>query len=236
MRFRSLKLFFAVALVATGCGGGDSAPAFATGVSLDPASAALTYPEKNQALDNPALTVKATLRNLPNAVVYPRIVADAQVLSSSLVTAVKQADGSYNASLVFNPGLAAGRYTGNLTLQLCQDSTCASQYAVSGGVFPYVLTVTPGIQISATVNGVAARPPLAAKDRDVVVLQSSVPVQWVTSSGGASSQNVTSSSTTWSGTLRYSLSTSGGTGQYGVQAFTTGTPQARLVTDIFVTQ
>jgi len=230
---------FSVLVVGCGGGGDDSTSPAPSNmqVSFTPSSINATFPEKGQSLSAPELTVTATIQNLPSTQVYSRILENTEVLRAGAHPVFKNADGSFRALLPFNTQLAAGTYTGHLTLQLCQDSACVSPYAVSGASLPYALTVTPGIQITATVNGVPMSSiPFTVKERDVVSLQSSIAVSWGTSTGGAFAENIKSTATSWTGTMRYAMSTPGGIGSCEVQALTLTAPQARLGTLVLVTQ
>lgn len=223
------------AMAACGGGGGSDSTS-STQVEFTPAKAELTYYEKGQSLNPPTLHVSARVTNPPSGTVHVRIVQDKQVLHTSTVTAFRQTDGTYAADLPFETTLTAGQYDGTLTLQLCPDSACTSTYPLQGGTLPYSLTVLAGIQFTATVNGAAKTAPYALKDGDVLAVTANMPVSWTTLTSGGFAQSVTTTSTTWTGTVRYGVSTPGGEGALIVQALHQPTPQAQASLTVTVTQ
>lgn len=239
MGFRSIFIAaILLALAACGGGGGGNSNDSAITLTLNPSTISATFPGNNQSLSIPGVDVTATVSPAITSSVYVYIVDSAGVLVQGATTITSNSNGSYTVRINFNKSLSPGTYTGNFTIRLCKDSACASEYALNGGRVPYTVTVTPGIQIvSATVNGVSVSPTsLNVRDGDVVTLQSNVPVGWTTAQSGVIVSNESSSSTLWSATLGYGLSTPGGTAQLSVYATTQATPTAQKVTQIFLTQ
>mgnify|MGYP000591910815 CR=1 FL=1 len=225
-----------------GCGGGGGDGASSGGaaspivVSLTPASVTASFPSGRQSLNPPTLSVSATVSNLPTTPIHALIVEDKPVLQPGTHTLTRNPNGTFSASLLLNQDLAVGRHTGTLMLKLCQDAACSLPYAVSGGELPYDVTVSPGIGLTAFVNGIARSTPLLLRDGDLLALQASQPVSWSTGSGGVAAFNVSSSSTSWSATMRYSISTPGNTGTFTVFAVTQSQPTLMTAISISLTQ
>lgn len=177
-----------------------------------------------------SLTLMATVLNPPTTPVFAFLVGPDVLLPATqpLFGAGKNIYGNYFFS--FNTSLAPGDYKGDLTIKLCSDSGCATQYTVEGGSIPYDVTVLPAPEISVLINGVARTSPkpqnFNVKDGDVVTLQSSLPVSWGTAQGGVGSTILSSTSTTWKAKLQYGLSTPGGVGSFSVTALTLKDPSA----------
>ncbi|WPB55376.1 hypothetical protein [Xylophilus sp. GOD-11R] len=198
----------AVALAGCGGGGGDSEPAIAMSFSPNPLTATLLT-------SGPAVgvTVRATITNAPTTTVYAVVVADRPVVQTGAFAVTQVAAGVFSGTVNVSTTLAAGTYSGNFTLRLCKDTACASEYAVSGNNLPYVITVTPQLALTTSVNGVAtavSNAYLNVRSGDVVSVQSNVPVVWSASAIGSSATlnstpptvTVTSqTSTSWTGRL-----------------------------------
>lgn len=237
-RFVRLLTACAVLLaVMVGCGGGGGGGSGAVSVSFSPSAISSSYASGGQSITPPVANVTASVTNLPAGTVYVYVLEDAAVLAPGAYTVTRNPDGTYAVSLPFNTSLAAGTYTGNLTLRLCRDIACTSEITVTGGRIPYSVTVTPGIQISAWVNSnPVALTALQVRGGDVLSLQSTLPVSWSVASGGVNVTNQMSTTTSWSATLVYGLSSPGGTGTLMVTATSSGTPQAQKVVSISLTQ
>lgn len=208
------------ALAACGGGGsggsddGTSTAQSAVSVVLSPASITASFPGGGTAaLDQPTANVTATVTNAPSGSVYAMVVDSGNVLQPGAHDVVANADGTYSANLTYERQIPVGTYTGTFTLKLCQDSACATPYRVVGGTLPYTVTVTPAATFTATVDGVAQ--PISSvhgREGDTLVVQASQPVDWSTAQGGAFASAVSTTTTTWTGTLHYGMSQSGETG------------------------
>jgi hypothetical protein len=72
---------------------------------------------------------------------FVKVTSSAAVLSPN-VTFTANASGTYSLSLQNSPSLAAGTYTGNLTVAVCSDSACNNSVAGSPVTVPYAFTIT----------------------------------------------------------------------------------------------
>jgi len=194
-------------LFACGGGGGSSAaPAFTLHFTPGQLTAQFfhnqTYLQNTYA--NPVTAgVTGTIDPLPSGTLYVLIVVDAPVFVGDPAVSVLGGN-AFSLSLTPDTNLAAGTYTGNLTIQLFQDATATNPYSVTGGTLPYTLTVDPELTVTATIDGVPAgvvfsssntavtsingstiywnpAQPAAAVDLtpgQVLELQASVPVTW----------------------------------------------------------
>lgn len=148
MEFKGLIVVGIMACVLGGCGGGGGGDNgyndeswTNVSVSLSPTSISTTFSESG---GTPAgVTITASLFDPPTTSVYAYITADSNVFTAGPQTVTANGNGGYSATLSFNTSVAPGTYSGFLTLKLCKDSACASQYVVSGGTLPYTVTVTP---------------------------------------------------------------------------------------------
>lgn len=229
---------FTAFLIGCGGGGGGGSGQPTTTLTLNPSPVSATFPGNNQALNFPSADIIASVSPAITTSVYATIIDNAGVLSPGAVAVTPNGNGTYTVRLIFNKSLATGTYTGVFTVRLCRDSGCASPYDLNGGSLPYSLTVTSGIQIvGATVNGVTVSPvSLNVRDGDIVTLQSDIPVGWSTLNSGVIISNQSSSSTVWSATLGYGISTPGSTAVLNVVASTSSTPTAQKITQISLTQ
>ncbi|MYN17287.1 quinoprotein amine dehydrogenase [Rugamonas sp. FT107W] len=144
-----------LAALLTGCGGGGGG-----GAAPDPGT-----PAVSPALSfNPA-TVRGTVNagtsltlNVIASVARPADFANAGTVVASIVDGngvllptaqlIRDSDTQYHAVLQTAPSLAAGTYTGNLSVRLCRDSGCASQFPGSPMLLPYSLQVVPAGQLT----------------------------------------------------------------------------------------
>jgi len=205
-----------------GGGGGDAATPASIEVSIDPAP--LTAAWLDSWIPDP-LTVTARLSVVPTGTVYPVVVLDQAVFVEESVS-VSQVDAStFSMNITPVSGLAVGEYTGTLTLRLCKDAACASEYTLVGGRLPYTLTVNPALVVTISIDGVAqthsggipyeATPgfPLTfdISSGVTVELNSHAPVQWITDTHGqdATITTLSSTPTTWRGTISGSPNATG---------------------------
>jgi hypothetical protein len=200
------------ALSACGGGGGGSSPS-SIEVSLNPTPVTASWLDRW--VPEP-LTITARLSAVPTGAVYAVVVMDQAVFVEESVS-VSQIDAStFSMSITPVRGLAVGEYSGNLTLHLCKDAACASEYTLSGAVLPYTLTVRPTLAVTVTIDGAlqtsggvpyeaTAYFPLAFDIGSgvTVELSSHAPVQWVTDTHeqNATITTLFSDSTTWRGTI-----------------------------------
>lgn len=148
-----LALFIALLLSACGGGGGGgdgggggpspvppagSSPA----VVFSPAKASVSFAAGTSAsvAVTASLTRPADFTNATKVYVY---IVDTKGVILPNVQIVQSGATAYTATFFTSPTLAAGSYQGNLTLQLCRDSACASQFPGAPVLLPYEFTVTP---------------------------------------------------------------------------------------------
>lgn len=226
-----------VALV--GCGGGGGGGSDAVRVTLSPASLTASFVSNDPATSGPAaIPVTASFSPAITTVVYPLIAQDKPVLNSGPVIASRNPDGSYTVQLQPSATLAAGSYSGNITLRLCKDPGCASEYALSGAVLPYNFTVTAALSVTMKINGLPATDirsftsavsgrtfEINANSGDVITLDSNTPVTWTPVVAGTTLAAVTpisSSTLQWQGTVTGTTSS----GYIGITATPLDTRQA----------
>jgi hypothetical protein len=164
---RTLPACASLALLAA-CGGGGGAsspvgppppapPAPApVNVRLDSPLPASIAADINAGESTPAVTLSARLAGDLGALAGRNlfvVVEDPQQLYAA--TAVLTVDLAAQSGRIALPGRAqptAGNRSGNLRVQVCLDAACASPLAGSPLVFPYRVTVHPGLVIPATVD------------------------------------------------------------------------------------
>ena len=214
------------------CGGGDGGGGASGNDSQTPAqltlsasTATATYPANTRALNLLFTQVTATVANPPAKPFV--VIQDSGHVLGGASEAYMNADGSITANFYYDLSLAAGTYTGTFLLKLCADAGCSNTYPAKGNSVTYTLTVTQPATFSVTVNGVPTPlqqfisdqgPAAALKAGDIVSIQASQPVQWDASMGSAYADNVTSTTTSWTGTMRYGVSEPGQTGSLELDA------------------
>jgi len=207
MRFNtrlSLPFLLAATLTACGGGGGDgsSTPAASN------ASIAVTYSTSKAAVSffqnqkqysttqapDPTVSVMATLSSLPSGAVYPVIGEDKAIFVTGSTVIARNSSTSFTATLVPDVTLAPGVYTGTLTLLLCKDQACATQYPITGASLPYEVTVTPQLSTTVKINGVVQPQVLVSTTRasytirsgQTIEMDSNIPITWNYTSGPGS--------------------------------------------------
>lgn len=214
----SMTAVVSAAVMLTACGGGGdggSNPDMTVSYSTSALTAkAFQGQQVNvNALQDPAVTVQATVSGSASGTVYARVVDSGQGFGGSSLAVSSVGSGRYSASLRPNVTLVPGTYTGTLTLQLCKDAGCASQYSTSGAALPYTVTITPRLSVDVYVNGSfvgttlsgpSLTVPMAVPNNSTVEFRSNVPVQWQYSSGPGFigvTVNPSATSTDWKATL-----------------------------------
>jgi len=216
-RIAFVRLLVSLALSAAlaACGGGGGGGGEGEDDSPSGPTIAVRYNITNFNFGVPAggdvfTSVTATLSPVPEGKVYVYVVADKPVLKTGATTVSRNANGSYTAYLQIDPSLVVGKYTGTLTLQLCQDAACAKQYALSGASLPYSIDVVAPLAVSVTANGV----PVALSNGffyrvhagETVTVTSNVSTVWgqptnVSTGGTGSLSAVSTTPTTWTATV-----------------------------------
>ncbi|NVM75603.1 hypothetical protein FHW83_001390 [Duganella sp. SG902] len=194
-----------------GTGGGPTAPVASPALSFTPASVTASV------LAGTSLTVNvmaAVTRpaDFSGATVFASVTdANGVILPSSSV--VRDSDSQYHAVLLSSPSLAAGNYKGSLSVRLCRDNGCASQFPGSPVALPYDITVLPAG--STTFSAVPAMPLSgtaqsgAPAPAPVSVAIGAVGRSWTASTGGAAWLKLSAASGTGDGSLAVSYDATG---------------------------
>lgn len=158
-------LMLAALLTACGGGGGGGAPAPSPGagaaLSFSPAQLSASAAAGSSA----ALSVTATVTHPADfdtaSTVFAYIVDDGGVLVPG-AQLVRDSALAYHAVLQTSPSLGVGGHQGQLSVKLCRDSACASQFPGSPVALPYTITVgaagmapfsaSPGAPLAATMH------------------------------------------------------------------------------------
>lgn len=133
-----------VLAVMLGCSDGSEGPDFT--IAFDPAHLD-AYATVDTASDVP---LHATISPRPSSVVYP-MVTTGQSQFQTQFWALEETPGTWAVRFTTNP-LALGSYDGELTLHLCRDQGCATEYTTAGATLPYTLTVLPAMALSVRVG------------------------------------------------------------------------------------
>lgn len=153
LRPLSLVLILALSGCGGGGGGGSSGPDTWQGpiaIAFNPSSIEVrTVAPYNDDL----VPLKAAVTNLPPETVYPRITIDKPVFETGNIVVVENADGTYGGHLQVLLSLAPGTYSGTVTLQLCKDQNCKSQFPTTGETLPYSVTIEEPLKLSTVVDG-----------------------------------------------------------------------------------
>jgi hypothetical protein len=131
--------FLAAALLA--CGGGGDEDTLQISYSSTPLSRTMFADDAGSV----TLIEKGTVSPVPTEPVFVRVLDSGASAGAvfTTVTLTVHADGTFEASLPTRRGIAAGIYTGALTVQLCKDASCTAQYRLSQPSLPYEIRVLP---------------------------------------------------------------------------------------------
>ena len=205
LSFTSLRLALTLviaSLASCGGGGGGAAPVDAT-VVLSPGSWNATFPPNMQF----SQYFSATIAPLPQGTVYPVIAVDKPVLATGVTAVTHNTDGSFTAKLGPASNLAVGEYKGTITLHLCKDAACASEYSLAGNTLPYDFHVVAQLGLTVLVNGIAVESNLPVGSSmfvhpgDRIVMTADQPVKWEMYTGQNLLSDIASTATTWSATV-----------------------------------
>lgn len=213
----AVPLFIAALL--TGCGGGGGGSSGGGGTTTPAASPALTFTPASltaSAVAGTSLTLNviaavARPSDFSGATVFASVTDSNNVILPSS-TVVRDSDSQYHAVLLTSPTLAAGNYKGSLSVRLCRDSACASQFPGAPVALPYDLTVIPAG--SATFSAAPAMPlsvsaqPGTPAPAPVAVAIAATGRSW-TASSSASWAKLSAASGTGDGTVSVSFDASG---------------------------
>ena len=203
-------------LVACGGGGGDSEPPIT--VTISPSTATTSgvvgmYP------DGVGLQVSAVLSRTPTGTVYPVIQSNSSAIRSGVADAIVTGTNTYSVIVHSMPTLTAGTYTGTLSLRLCKDAQCASEYPLTGASVPFsikmiplptfTLTTTPANGAPSTIT-VAAGNPYDVPNGQAFTLTSDTPVTWSVQNDEANISGQTTTATVFSGVVTKVSGISGG--------------------------
>ncbi len=184
--------------------------------------------------DEPLLDIPFVItvsRPLPGPLL-PRFTASDPVFEPDLFFVTNVSATSTMLSITPSCGLSPGVYTGLVTLDLCRDEACTDTYPLTGNAVPYVLTISPGFLVTASVDGVPEPgfktlcgagalggstgdlpPDFEARVGQTVVLESTVPVTWsatlLDSGCGLALDAVSSTDTSWTAVVRTSPGSAG---------------------------
>lgn len=212
----SIAAMVFAAMTLSACGGGDSSSPDMT-VSFNPSALSAKGFQGQQANGNAfqdsTVTVQAAVSGTASGIVYARVVDSGQGFGGGALNVSSVGSGRYSATLRPNMTLVPGTYTGSLTLQLCKDAGCASQYTTAGATLPYTVTISPRLSVDVYVNSTFVGTTLsgptlslqsAIPNNSTVEFRSNVPVQWQYSSGPGFigvTVNPSATSTDWKATL-----------------------------------
>lgn len=205
----------AIVLVLAACGGSSTKPAEPAvapiAVTFQPTPFTASFAQGSFV---PPTPLNVSLSRLPDVPVSAAVVQDKPVLAGTTIAAFQVGtSNTFATSLTPSCQLSPGSYTGNLTLLLCTDPACSAPLPITGNVLPYSFQVAPGHVMTAKVAGAAVAGLISqctasffsATVGKVVDLVSSLPVTWQTSVGTSAGvpvvSGVTTTSTTWSGTV-----------------------------------
>lgn len=210
---------FFIAALLTGCGGGGGGGGSGGGTTTPAASPALSFTPASvtaSAVAGTSLTINvmaAVTRpsDFSGATVFASVTDSNNVLLPSS-TVVRDSDSQYHAVLLTSPTLAAGNYKGSLSVRLCRDSGCASQFPGAPVALPYDLTVIPAGSATFSVTPAmplsAAAQPGAPAPAAVAVAIAATGRSW-TASSSAGWAKLSAASGTGDGTLSVSFDATG---------------------------
>jgi hypothetical protein len=208
-----IGLLGALAACGGGGGGNDGPPPIAVSVSPGTAQAsgvAGTTP------DGLVMIMTATLGSLPTGTVYPVIASSSAAIQSGTTDAIQTGANTWTVRLYSVPELVAGTYTGTVSLRLCKDMQCASEYPVTGATVPFSINVIPMPHFTLTTNGTTTPVDLGSgyllnvANGASFTLTSDTPVTWTEQEVDADLGQLATTTTSLSGTASRWQGISGG--------------------------
>jgi len=142
MNLRQIAVAALAALALSACGGGGGGDGGAASVAppyvLTPATLQAT------AAAGYSATVKLSAKQSVTflGVTYLKVVPDADVIDPNIIFS-GDPGGTFNVEVKTAAALKAGHYSGNLTINVCNDPDCHSQLAGSPFKLPYEIDVIP---------------------------------------------------------------------------------------------
>jgi len=100
-------------------------------------------------------TVNGTIDPVPTSNLYVLVMVDSPVFQGN-PSLVSLGGNAFSLTLTPDLSLAAATHSGNLTIQMFQDSALSKPYTVAGGTLPYTLTVDPELTVTVKIDGVVA--------------------------------------------------------------------------------
>lgn len=212
----------ALLLVAASCVSGSSDDA-TVHVAFNPATLRKSIGQGDTLTTG--MTFLVSFSRAPDGPWFPRVQAPAPAFEPGVLVVGSSATATM-LSLTPYCGLDPGEYTGTVTVDLCRDEACTATYALSGNTVPYALTVSPGLLVTASVDGVPEPGfktlcgvgglggsvgrlyDFSAVSGQTVALASTVPVTWSASLGevgcGLTLNAVSTTETSWTATIESS--------------------------------
>jgi hypothetical protein len=197
-------------LVACGGGGGGGGSALPTITVTDNVSSltATIFQGQGQFSPyvDPTLFVSGSINPMPSGITYAVFVFSGVGFNLADTTFTPMGGNSFQAGFEPDNTLAPSTYTGTITLHLYADSAYTQAYPVVNGSLPFTITVTP--QLSVTILDDTASTTLISNlttqvyeqactinSRDVVEIDSNLPMTWTGNSTPSLSFAQTSDST-----------------------------------------
>ncbi|SMC29305.1 Outer membrane protein assembly factor BamB, contains PQQ-like beta-propeller repeat [Andreprevotia lacus DSM 23236] len=168
MHFKAMTLPVALvlALSLASCGGGGGGGSSSTPSNQvtpvpgqDP-NAALSFSPSTLSVDLPfsgdstTLSTVATLKTAITGALYILVTEPNGIIEPN-IPALKNADGTYRATVTTRASLKPGNHTGTIKIQLCKDDKCASEYPGSPAYLPISVNIAGKQEPLVPWNGVA---------------------------------------------------------------------------------
>lgn len=174
--FRSLRaalMSILLVLVLAACGGGGGGPDPVC-ISFEQARVVGTFVQAQQkdvnADQDPNVVVTFDATGPIEGQAYVYVVDTANVFDAFPVSVVPIGPGRYELTLRVSSSLPAGAYRGTFEVRLCKDLQCSTEYAVSGGVLAYAMTVVPQLAVTVYLDEVAQGTATSATFQPVMVV------------------------------------------------------------------
>lgn len=156
-------------------------------------------------------SITVSVSPLPSGTVYPLVLATGPGWAPDpIVVSQTGQSGVFAANLVADTSLTVGStYSGTLKLALCKDPACKYQYTIQGGTLAYNLIVVPSQAFTVSLAAKLSAGNYAMTPGVPVTVTANGPVIWSSfqSSGYAQLVTISSTSTTWTGTIPVNHST-----------------------------
>ena len=191
-----------IALALAACGGSGE-PTYRLNVTPESVSTN-TFERRvvgKNAFDEATVSFTVAVENPPTSTTTLSVSDSSGLFASDGVRVTKESDCRFAVLLKVPNSLRRGVFTGQVSLALCESSTCGRILPSSGGVFRYTITVTPELAIDVFLNDSLAfststsvnrvfLPTLSVNCTSRVTVRANIPTSFISSSSALFDEDI----------------------------------------------